>query len=311
MKNGWTIGVVGVVCALSACTKKTSDTNGDGGSGGTSSGAETGGSAQGTGGGPTGTGGFATTGVGGAPQTCDPASGDDACTTCSKTSCCDQITACDDACDAAYSSYIECLFPGGGEWSGFSTRYCRDAMAIDDASAAGQMIGCFLGQCSGDSACGAEPRAVFEFPPANGADFSAEAFIEDFCVGCHFPGLQAPSGQDLTGFSSDTAWFAPRGTSNWFELMLFDNIRTRANPMLCGINPDVLPEGCDTLSDPPVVEPGFFSKAQKFPPSGMGMDHLGAPNPCTFAQDGITCPQPTHFERARMVSWVVDGMPQQ
>jgi hypothetical protein len=314
MRNA--IGTLGLMMGLAAvaCTvKSTESPKGTGGAGGGGT-TDTGTGAGNVGGQAGST--YTSSGNGGAPTTCDAQAGDDACTSCSKTSCCNEIMACDQdaACSGIYGQYRDCLFPQGGDWSGFSTNYCRQAVDTATASAAADaMIGCFLAQCSATDACGPEPVAKFASPPTGNQDFSAAQFIEDFCVGCHVPGFVPPSGQTLTQFSNDPAWTSPEGNPDWFKFMQYQNIVNRQQVLWCGIHPDVLPDGCDQLNSPPVVVPGFFDPAKpgKFPPSGTGNDSHGNPNPCTFASDGMTCPQPTHFQRARMVSWLLEMPPPQ
>jgi hypothetical protein len=71
------------------------------------------------------------------------------------------------------------------------------------------------------------------------------------------------------------------------------------------VRTDFLPPSCTTLA---TVPPGFFTEPGKFPPSGHGT-FKGVPNPCRFASDGMSCPQPTSFERARLLSWFAAGSP--
>ena len=79
----------------------------------------------------------------------------------------------------------------------------------------------------------------------------------------------------------------------------------------CGVYPGELPSGCESIS---TVAEGFFQGPEKFPPKAPTKpDSYGSAGEpmCPFAYDGFLCAQPTDFERARMWSWLTDGMPEQ
>jgi hypothetical protein len=243
-------------------------------------------------------------GFGGAPSTCE-AGGDDVCSQCEKSECCAAIAACDGACRAAYAVYHDCLYPGDGAWSGNGSAECKNRTVATNAPASA-LVDCFSSRCATDSTCGVEPRAVFAFPPSSpGADFSAAEFVERYCSGCHFPGFASPTGKPTAELCSDWAWTAPLASPNWFDWMSYETIVAQKDAIVCGVRSDLLPPSCTTLSS---VPPGFFTQPGKFPPSGHGT-YQGAPNPCRFASDGATCPQPTEFERARILSWFAAGSP--
>jgi hypothetical protein len=215
-----------------------------------------------------------------------------------------ELSACDGACRAAYAGYHDCLYPGDGEWSGLGFAECKNRTAASNA-AASALVDCFASSCSTEATCGVEPGAVFAFPPPSGADFSAAEFVERYCSGCHFPGFASPTGVPTSPFSSDWAWRTPLGSADWFTWMSYDVVVGQKEAIACGVRPDLLNASCTTLAS---VPPGFFTQPGKFPPSGHGT-YQGAPNPCRFASDGMTCPQPTEFERARLLSWIAAGTP--
>ncbi len=243
-------------------------------------------------------------GFGGAPTTCS-AGGDDVCTQCEKTACCAEIEACDAACGAAYAAYHDCLYPSDGAWSGLGSAECKNRMVATSASAS-VLVDCFSSRCGTDATCGVEPRAAFAFPaPSPETDFSAAEFVEHYCSGCHFPGFGSPTGEPTAAFSGDWAWNAPLASATWFDWMSYDIVVQQKDAIVCGVRDALLPPSCATLAS---VPPGFFTQPGKFPPSGHG-NYQGAPNPCRFANDGMTCPQPTKFERARLLSWFAAGSP--
>jgi hypothetical protein len=243
-------------------------------------------------------------GFGGAPSTCE-ATNDDTCTFCEKDECCTEIAACDDACRASYAAYHDCLYPSDGAWSGLGSAECKNRTTTANA-AASALVDCFSARCGTASTCGTEPQAVFAFPaPTPVADFSAAEFVERYCTGCHFPGFSFPAAYSITSFSFDWAWTRPLENPDWFMWMDYDTIVQQRDAIVCGVRDDLLPASCTTLV---TVAPGFFTKPAKFPPSGHGMAR-GVPNPCRFADDGMTCPQPTPFERARFLSWFAAGAP--
>jgi hypothetical protein len=227
------------------------------------------------------------------------------CTRCEKDACCAEIAACDDACRSAYAAYHDCLYPGDGAWSGLGSAECR-SRTLGTTPAASTLVDCFSTQCAADSTCGVEPRAVFAFPaPSPAADFSVAEFVEHYCSGCHFPGFAAPTGEPTAPFSSDWWWKAPLANPDWFNSMSYETVIAQKDAIVCGVRDDVLPPSCTTLAS---VPSGFFTQPGKFPPSGHGL-YGGAPNPCRFAPDGMSCPQPTRFERARLLSWFAAGSP--
>jgi hypothetical protein len=239
-------------------------------------------------------------GFGGAPSACDP-NDEDTCTRCEKRACCDEIAACDDVCRAGYAAYHNCLYPGDGAWSGFGSAECRNRTVASSATGSA-LVDCFSSQCSTDSTCGVEPRAAFAVS-SSAADFSAAEFVEHYCSGCHFPGFASPTGEPTAAFSADWSWTAPLANPDWFAWMSYELVVTKKDAIVCGVRDDVLLSSCTTL-----VRPAFFTQPGKFPPSGHGV-YGGAPNPCRFASDGMTCPQPTPFERARLLSWFAAGSP--
>jgi hypothetical protein len=112
-----------------------------------------------------------------------------------------------------------------------------------------------------------------------------------------------PGGKDLSGLCTDHAWTAPMSNPHWLEHVDYEVVVALGDVIECGVHPAELPVECVDVDGVPA---GFFSAPEKFPPSGLG-EYGGAPNACTFAADAFTCPQPTSFERARMVSWIHDG----
>jgi hypothetical protein len=140
------------------------------------------------------------------------------------------------------------------------------------------------------------------------AEFSAAVFIEAYCSGCHQPQFKSPSGRPVSIFCTDPAWRHPFGNPGWLDQLDYAKVVEKSDLIRCGVYPNVLPEACLYLPDAP---PGFFNKAEKFPPSGIpsGTGYGTTPPPvCAFAGDGHTCPQPSEFERVGMVSWIDSGM---
>jgi len=241
--------------------------------------------------------------------TCTASADDDVCERCEKKSCCAEVEACVGACQAQFSTYQQCLYPSGAAWSGFGSQACKQrALAlVPGSTAVADLIDCTSSACGTPDACGAEPRAVFTFPPpVESSDFSAAQFLESYCAGCHFEGFLGPTGKPTSALSRDPAWWSPRWNAQWFAFMDYEIAVEKAPAIRCGVSQQAdFSNDCLTL---PAVPPSFFTGPAKFPPSGMGM-YGGAPNPCRFAPDGITCPQPTDFERARLLSWLADGTP--
>jgi hypothetical protein len=243
------------------------------------------------------------------PASCASSADDDVCVRCEKKACCTEIEACDANCMELYRQYQECLYPTPGvAWSGLGSAACKQRVSASATSSATAvaLIDCAASACSTTDTCGVEPRAVFAFPtqaPTN--DFSAAEFLESYCAGCHFQGFLGPTGKPTSALSRDPAWWSPRWNADWFAFMDYDVAVEKAPAISCGVAKDYFASECLTLASVPT---GFFTEPGKFPPSGHGL-YSGAPNPCRFAPDGTTCPQPTDFERARMLSWLADGAP--
>jgi len=247
---------------------------------------------------------------------CEASMADDVCQRCQKKSCCAEVEACQasGACLGLHYVYRDCLYPAEGAWSGMGSQACKQRVltAVPDfpatASLAFQkLVECTTSACSSEDTCGVEPRAVFTYPPpAETSDFSAAQFFESYCTGCHFEGFLGPTGHPTSALSRDASWWAPRSNPQWFDSMDYELAVEKAPAIRCGVaKAEDFSNDCLTL---PSVMPGFFTGPAKFPPSGMGM-YGGSPNPCRFAADGFTCPQPTDFERARLLSWLADGTP--
>jgi len=103
------------------------------------------------------------------------------------------------------------------------------------------------------------------------ASFSAAFFVEAYCSGCHQPSFVAPNGDSVAIFSQDPAWQEPFQNPNWSQMLDYAEISRLSDAILCGVSPPVtgpddLPPGCTMLAD---VPPGFFTKAEKFPPPGV------------------------------------------
>lgn len=242
----------------------------------------------------------------GPPTSCESRDEDDVCTRCQRRSCCNEIAACDSACQTWFVAFQSCLYPTG-IWAGFGTAQCKleTNMVKNPAAsalAASALVDCFSAECATDEWCGAEPRAVFTFPPPNPEkDFSSAEFLEKYCNGCHSPGKVGPMGDLLTQFTSNARWVSPMDDPNWFIAMDYATVAAKTDIILCGVRDDYLPTECATL---PSVRPGFFTKPAKFPPSG-----IGGYASCPDALPSGGCPQPSSFERARLMSWIADGAP--
>ena len=231
------------------------------------------------------------------PLSCEPRADDDVCLRCEKDSCCAEIEACDGECKSWYAQYQQCLYPFGGVWSGFGSAACKERLSAPEPTRSRviALIDCAGAACSTSETCGVEPRAVFTYPPpVPDSDFSAANFLESYCTGCHFEGFLGPTGNPTSALSRDPAWWSPRWNENWFETMDYELAVEKTPAIRCGVTKDYFPNECLTLSTVPA---GFFTGPAKFPPSGHGM-YSGLPNPCRFAPDGMSCPQPTDFERA-------------
>ena len=140
------------------------------------------------------------------------------------------------------------------------------------------------------------------------ARFSAAFFVEAYCSGCHQPGYAAPSGRQVSLFSTDPWWQQPFRNPNWFEALDYGVVVRRGDAIRCGVHPSPLPDGCTLLAS---VPPGFFTKAEKFPPPGTPSAGYGQTPPpmCAYAADGHSCPQPSNYEREQMVAWIDAGFP--
>jgi hypothetical protein len=236
------------------------------------------------------------------PASCEFAEEDDACTQCQKDSCCNEIAGCTGQCKTWFAGYQSCLHPDGA-WSGFSTKECMNEMGGGPNAATLALVDCFSAQCSGDRWCGTEPRAVFSFPPPSPTvDFSAAEFLENYCNGCHTPGKVGPTGEPISQFTSNALWTGPLQDENWLLSMDYATVASKKDIIACGVRADYLPGECSTLTS---VRTGFFTKPAKFPPSGIG-GYASCPyiDPTTGG-----CPQPTPFERARLLSWIAEGAP--
>jgi hypothetical protein len=268
---------------------------GNGSSGGSGGSASTG--TQGTG---TGSGSY-TTGTGVVPTpvplSCDVDAKDDACTACQKASCCTEVTDCkgDASCEKGYNAYIDCLFPDGQNWSGYSAGYCKASARVDSDTTAGALVDCNVAQC--DQECSALPQITY-------TNFVVD-FMERNCNGCHFPGY-GESGHlgsiNTDDFSLDPTWDAPEwnggaplGNPDWRNLGNYDLVVARSELIWCGVS-ETLPSECD---------PTKFKTAQRIPPDGVTSS-----SHCWWTDDGQTCPQPTNVERGQMSSWIFDGMPE-
>jgi hypothetical protein len=246
---------------------------------------------------------------------CEASMEDDVCQRCQKKSCCAQVEACNDngPCLSLVYLHQECLYPLGGVWSGMGSQACKQRVLgmLPELSPLARlafegMIECTTASCSTEETCGVEPRAVFSSPRPAGSDFSAAQFLEGYCSGCHFNGFLGPTGHPTSALSRDPAWWGPFASSQWFDFMDYELAVEKTPAIRCGVaKAEDFSNDCLTL---PSVVPGFFTGPAKFPPSGRGM-YGGSPNPCRFAPDGFTCPQPTDFERARLLSWIADGAP--
>lgn len=249
-------------------------------------------------------------------STCEASAEDDICQRCQKKSCCTAVEACNanTPCLALYFTYQQCLYPLGGAWSGMGSEACKERVisTMPNAPALAYLalealVDCTGSACASEDTCGVEPRAVFSYPPpTETSDFSTSQFFESYCTGCHFEGFLGPTGQPTSALSRDTAWWSPRSNPQWFDFMDYELAVKKAPAIRCGVSKaEDFSNDCLSL---PSMMPGFFTGPAKFPPSGMGM-YGGSPNPCRFAADGFSCPQPTDFERARLLSWLADGMP--
>lgn len=230
----------------------------------------------------------------------------DECDACEAERCGDQLAACDAECVASYDAWVDCLFPDGGAWSGFSPAACRARTVLND-SAADVLVACAEADCS--QSCGSAPRATFA--PAADADFSAAAFLEIYCNGCHNPSFVPPPGKWVTSFSTVGEWQRPFDRQDWYEHADYDAVVGRNDVIACGVNPGELPEGCTSL---PTVAPGFFEGPEKFPPTAPtrppSYGTEGGPM-CDWGDADGRCPQPTDFERRRMISWIEAGAPRE
>lgn len=227
------------------------------------------------------------------PASCDASSADDECTACLKASCCVELTDCngDGDCKTDYNAYIDCLFPDGQNWSGYSSGYCEASARVESAATAGLLIECNVGRC--DQECSALPKITY-------TNFVV-GFMERNCNGCHFPGY-GESGHlgsvNTDDFSFDTTWDAsewnggvPEGNPDWETLGNYEVVKAKSDLIWCGVS-STLPSECD---------PSRFKAAKRFPPDGV----TSAAH-CWWAS---SCPQPTELERGQMSSWIFDGMP--
>ena len=300
---GGFVALVGV--GGSGCVIKSGDGDGSGGSGsgnGNGNGVTTGGNTTSTTGDTTtstgsygGGGGSTTSNTStsstGNPITCDYDQ-NDACDTCFKTSCCDQINACDAACQAEYGAYVDCLAPNGSP-SGYNSNYCQVNYA--PSAAAKAVIDCASQNCYTGSACGTED------PQETWNNYAGE-FIERYCAGCHSKDYQNPNppNQIITNYSTDASWFDVQGDPNWLAWLDYDAVTTDGDMIWCGVSKD-LPAECATMF------PGKFPNAQRFPPAGGGVNNLH----CWWVQDpNLTCEQPSDLERAKLMNWIFAGYPQ-
>ncbi|MBK8254617.1 MAG: hypothetical protein IPK82_18355 [Polyangiaceae bacterium] len=250
---------------------------------------------------------------GSGPTNCDQDPNDDECTACVKSSCCAEIEACanDASCADVYAAYAECIWPAAdAEPSGYSTGFCKAEVGAT-GTPAGALIDCYKSQCGTDKnpVCGVEEVITWE-------GFAA-GFLEEFCSGCHFDGYEqtglGPTDENgnpkpVANYSCDWEWLDgpwsqgptdehPNGgfaNPDWFSLMSYQNVLPDGELIRCGVQ-GTLPGGCDAQK---------FPNPKRFPPSGNapGGAH------CWWMPDGSTCAQPTDQARAKMVSWIVDGM---
>jgi hypothetical protein len=251
------------------------------------------------------------------PSSCDAAAGDDTCVACQKKSCCAELQACsgDAACKATYGVYGECLYPGGGDASGYTSTYCQ-AVAGENSpagkKAADAYITCLTSTCGNDTACGTPETVTWD-------NFAAD-FTENFCTGCHFPGFfddntgkSVNSGDpatDIPQFTDDADWqywpwpqdfaIGPKANATWKTDNKKDKVAAVAKKIWCGVSV-TLPDTCAADF------PGHFPTAQRFPPPG-GDPSVTMKAACIWNEGG-TCPQPTDAERNKMASWVFDGTP--
>lgn len=253
------------------------------------------------------TGSYTTTGSGVLPSGCDAKAGDDTCTACEKKSCCAELQACsgDAACADTYGVYSECLFPAGGDASGYTSTYCQ-AVAGESSpagkKAADAIISCLTTTCGTDTACGVPEVVTWD-------NFASE-FTENYCAGCHFDGFETITSQGwkivpdplLPLFSNDSTWSTwgegfPKSNPSWKSEMNYESTKAQADKIWCGVSTQ-LPDECEAKF------PGHFPKAERFPP--LGTDPNKAQ--CGWVADGA-CPHPSDVERNKMSSWVFDGTP--
>jgi hypothetical protein len=234
------------------------------------------------------------------PSSCEVGADDDLCSTCQKRSCCNEIAACNGTCKAWYQGVHDCLYPEG-TWSGVSTKMCEAQLGVPLDPTMVALRDCLSFRCARDEQCAPEPRALFSYPTPASANFSAAQFFENYCNGCHSPGKVGPKGDALSVFTTNSRWVAPLRDPNWFRSMDYAVVVSKADVIACGVTADELPAQCFTL---PSVRSGFFTRPAKFPPSGIGGYAM-----CPYTLPDGGCPQPTSFERARLLSWIADGTP--
>lgn len=232
--------------------------------------------------------GTTTTGTG--MITCDY-DANDACDTCFKTTCCDEITACDAACQAEYAAYSECLaLPDE-----YNSNYCKYNYT-GAGSAAEALVVCLEGSCYTGDKCGVDV-------PQPKWDPDVMEFTEKYCVGCHTDHYTNPNSpfQETAQYNNDenAFWSDVKADANWKAQLSYDNVTKDGNMWWCGISKE-LPADCATMF------PGDFPTAQRFPPPGMGVNNLH----CWWTADGETCEQPTDQERAMVNNWIFAGYPQ-
>jgi hypothetical protein len=179
---------------------------------------------------------------------------------------------------------------------------CESQLGVPADPSMIALLDCFSYRCEKEDQCAPEPRAVFAFPTPASADFSAAQFLESYCNGCHSPGRVGPQGDALSAFTANTKWIAPLRDPLWFKSIDYPKVVSKADVIACGVRADYLPDDCLTL---PSVRRGFFTQPAKFPPSGLGGYAV-----CPYTTPEGGCPQPSSFERARMLSWIADGTPQ-
>lgn len=145
---------------------------------------------------------------------------------------------------------------------------------------------------------------------AGKTEFSAGFFIEAYCSGCHQANYVAPNGHAVALFTNDPGWSEPFQNPNWFSALEYGWIVSWGEAIRCGVYPGSLPPECASVPDLPS---GFFTKPEKFPPSGdLTSSSYGQTTPpptCAYAADGHTCPQPSDYQRAKMVEWIESGYP--